>query len=76
MVYLFVVFFIIPLYVFGLSFAHPVILYIGVIIPVAVIFITVIINVLQNCKPEWLPSKLQNWDFLPIWLRSLKPYDK
>ncbi len=30
---------------------------------------------MQHKLPERLPKKLQDWKFLPIWLRSLKPYD-
>ena len=35
----------------------------------------IIINVLQSKKPNWLPQILRNWNFLPLQLRSLKPYD-
>ncbi|KAJ7396455.1 hypothetical protein BTVI_145274 [Pitangus sulphuratus] len=30
---------------------------------------------LQKRRPEKLPEKLQNWDFLPIWMHSLEPWD-
>uniref|UniRef100_A0A3P9M846 Sodium-dependent phosphate transport protein 2A n=1 Tax=Oryzias latipes TaxID=8090 RepID=A0A3P9M846_ORYLA len=39
------------------------------------IFITTI-NVMQSCSPRHLPTKLQNWDFLPKWMHSLKPLDR
>ncbi|CAL4060217.1 unnamed protein product, partial [Meganyctiphanes norvegica] len=42
----------------------------------AVILIVIIINVIQNKKPSWLPRKLQDWDWLPLPLHSLEPYDK
>ena len=29
----------------------------------------------QVKKPNWLPWKLRNWDFLPRFLHSLSPYD-
>ncbi len=33
-------------------------------------------NILQKNKPNFLPKVLKNWEFLPIWFRSLEPYDK
>jgi len=76
LMYLVIAFVLMPLYVFGLSLANQVVLYIGVIIPLAIVFISVIINVLQQNKSEWLPMKLQDWEFLPLWMHSLKPYDR
>ncbi|KYO45837.1 sodium-dependent phosphate transport protein 2B [Alligator mississippiensis] len=38
-------------------------------------FSVVVINVLQSKKPHILPAKLQNWDYLPLWMRSLQPWD-
>lgn len=74
--YLLMMFFLIPLYIFGLSLAGPVAMYIG-LVPIGLItFVVVIINLLQNKIPEKLPPKLQNWDFLPLWMRSLDPLDK
>ena len=69
-------FIVIPLYVFGLSMAHKTVLYIGVVIPLLIIGFAITVNVLQEYKPCWLPEKLQDWTFLPLWLHSLKPYDK
>ena len=74
--YLVITFVLIPLYVFGLSLANQVVLYIGVIIPLAIVFISVIINVIQQNKSKWLPEKLQDWEFLPLWMHSLRPYDR
>lgn len=34
------------------------------------------INILQRKLPRVLPKKLQSWEFLPRWLRSLEPYDQ
>jgi len=42
---------------------------------VLIVFIAVV-NVIQKRKPSFLPKKLRTWEFLPIWLRSLEPYDK
>ena len=35
-----------------------------------------IINIIQSKKASILPVFLQSWMFLPIYLRSLEPYDK
>ena len=76
LMYLVIAFVLIPLYVFGLSLANKVVLYIGMIIPLAIVFTSVIINVIQQNKSKWLPMKLQDWEFLPLWMHSLKPYDR
>ncbi|NWS93972.1 NPT2B protein, partial [Mionectes macconnelli] len=73
--YLLVCFFLLPLFVFGLSLAGwPVLL--GVCLPIFALFIAmVVINIMQKRRPEKLPEKLQNWDFLPVWMHSLEPWD-
>lgn len=73
--YLLICFFLLPLFVFGLSLAGwPVLL--GVCLPLLALFIAVIvINIMQTRRPHSLPEKLQNWDFLPIWMHSLEPWD-
>lgn len=35
-----------------------------------------LINVLQVKYPRVLPQKLKTWNFLPLWLHSLRPYDR
>lgn len=45
------------------------------LIALLVIFL-IVVNLLQNKKPFWLPIILRNWNFLPIALRSLEPYDR
>ncbi|XP_065261389.1 sodium-dependent phosphate transport protein 2B [Emys orbicularis] len=73
--YLILCFFLIPLAVFGLSVAGWQVL-LGVCGPILLALITVVvINVLQSKRPNILPTKLQNWDFLPRWMHSLKPWD-
>ncbi|KAK0134901.1 Sodium-dependent phosphate transport protein 2A [Merluccius polli] len=34
------------------------------------------VNVLQARSPRHLPAALRRWDFLPPWMRSLKPLDR
>ncbi|XP_053475203.1 solute carrier family 34 member 2a [Ictalurus furcatus] len=74
--YVLLCFFFIPLLVFGLSLAGlPALL--AVLVPVLLLIITVLaINFLQSRFPERLPSYLRSWDFLPLWARSLEPWDR
>ena len=49
----------------------------GLLIPVFfLILFIIVINVIQNKRPLWLPIFLRSWDFLPKPVRSLEPYDK
>ncbi|XP_075042194.1 sodium-dependent phosphate transport protein 2C [Mixophyes fleayi] len=74
--YLLLSFLILPLVVFGLSMAGWIVLA-SVGGPILVVIIAVIIiNILQKRLPKCLPSFLKTWDFLPIWLHSLAPWDK
>ena len=74
--YLIVVFFVIPAVVFGLSVAGWQVL-VGVGVPVLVIIIVlVIINIIQAKRPHILPPKLRNWNVLPLWCRSFAPLDR
>ncbi|NXN81768.1 NPT2B protein, partial [Bombycilla garrulus] len=73
--YLLVCFFLLPLFVFALSLAGWAVL-LGVCLPLFALFIAgVVINVMQKRRPHSLPEKLQNWDFLPLWMHSLEPWD-
>lgn len=74
--YIIFCFFVIPLVVFGLSLAGWQVL-VGVLVPiVAVLLFAIAVNVLQKHKPQWLPSCLRSWDFLPLWAHSLEPWDR
>ncbi|XP_027945225.1 sodium-dependent phosphate transport protein 2B [Eumetopias jubatus] len=74
-IYLIIFFLLIPLGVFGLSLAGwPVLVGVGVPI-LFVILLVVALNVLQSRCPRLLPGKLQNWNFLPLWMHSLRPWD-
>lgn len=45
--------------------------------PILVLLLFIIIvNVLQTKMPRILPRILKNWNFLPLFLRSLEPYDR
>ncbi|KAM4810151.1 sodium-dependent phosphate transport protein 2B [Rhinophrynus dorsalis] len=74
-VYLILCFFLLPLLVFGLSIAGWQVL-VGVAVPVVLVIVSAIaINILQSKFPRILPDFLKNWDFLPKWMHSLKPWD-
>nr|AIE89828.1 NaPi II-like protein [Eptatretus stoutii] len=73
--YLLIAFFLLPGVVLGLSVAGWKVL-LGVGLPLLLlIIIVVIINILQSRRPRWLPQKLRTWNFLPLWMHSLKPLD-
>ncbi|XP_044538346.1 sodium-dependent phosphate transport protein 2B-like [Gracilinanus agilis] len=74
-IYLLFCFVLTPLAVFGLSLAGWPVL-VGAGAPVLFLLLLVlIIRVLQAHCSQVLPKKLQNWEFLPLWMRSLKPWD-
>ncbi|XP_023335519.1 sodium-dependent phosphate transport protein 2A [Eurytemora carolleeae] len=76
LVYLIGMFFLFPIIIFAISLAGPLAMYI-ILLPIAIIIIlAIIINLVQNHKPSILPGFLKNWDFLPLFLHSLEPYDK
>ncbi|XP_067107216.1 solute carrier family 34 member 2a [Osmerus mordax] len=75
-VYILSCFFVLPLFVFGLSLAGWQVL-VGVGVPlVAMIIVIIVINVLQSKCPRCLPTVLHSWDFLPLWAHSLAPWDR
>merc|ERR1719350_259134 len=76
LVYLFGMFLVFPGFIFLLSLAGPIIIYV-VFVPIAALLLLItIINLLQRRKPKLLPAKLQNWEFLPELVRSLEPVDR
>jgi len=75
-VYLSSMFFIFPTLMFLLSLAGPVCLYVVLIPVLSLLVTTIIINLLQDKRPSVLPSVLKNWEFLPLWLHSLDPWDR
>nr|XP_023395885.1 sodium-dependent phosphate transport protein 2B-like isoform X1 [Loxodonta africana] len=73
--YVVFLFFLVPLTVFGLSLAGWQVL-VGVGMPIIFLLLLVVfIQLLQSHCPHILPHKLQNWNFLPLWMHSLKPWD-
>ena len=73
--YLVFSFFLLPAFIFILSMAGLMPLY-SVLGTITMTLISIaLINLLQSHKPDWLPGFLQNWEFMPLWTRSLKPLD-
>ncbi|XP_047196433.1 sodium-dependent phosphate transport protein 2A [Hippoglossus stenolepis] len=74
--YLLLCFLLLPSLVLGLSLAGwRVMAGVGAPFLGVTIFIAVV-NMLQAHTPRLLPAKLQSWDFLPQWMRSLRPLDR
>ncbi|XP_071487781.1 sodium-dependent phosphate transport protein 2A-like [Diadema antillarum] len=74
--YVAVVFLLLPGAVFGLNVAGYQYL-MGVGIPIlAVSAVVVVVSILQRKFPRVLPEFLKTWDFLPAWMHSLKPMDR
>ncbi|XP_048220478.1 sodium-dependent phosphate transport protein 2B [Perognathus longimembris pacificus] len=74
--YLIFFFFLTPLAVFGLSLAGwPVLVGVGVPI-VLLLLLVVCLRMLQARCPRILPLRLRDWNFLPTWMHSLKPWDR
>lgn len=74
-VYIILVFFLLPAAVFSLSLVSWKAMT-GVCTPlVLILLLVIIINILQRKRPKYLPKVLRSWHFLPEPLRSLQPYD-
>ncbi|XP_069576126.1 sodium-dependent phosphate transport protein 2A [Brachyistius frenatus] len=74
--YLLLCFLLLPSLVLGLSLAGwRVMASVGAPFLGVTVFIAMV-NVMQARSPRHLPAKLQNWDFLPKWMHSLKPLDR
>jgi len=73
--YLLSMFFLFPAIIFGLSVAGTVALAVVLIPVAALIIIVLLINLMQDKSPKYLPEKLRTWDILPLPLRSLQPLD-
>jgi len=74
--YLAFMFFIFPVSMFGLSMAGPIPVYFVIIIVLSMVIFSVTVTNLQTSAPSVLPAVLKNWNFLPLWLHSLDPWDR
>ncbi|XP_030617407.1 sodium-dependent phosphate transport protein 2C [Delphinapterus leucas] len=74
--YLLLSFLLLPLAACGLSLAGSTVLAaVGGPLLVLVLLI-ILVAVLQRHRPAWLPRRLRSWAWLPLWLRSLEPWDR
>lgn len=74
-IYLVILFFLLPLTVFGLSLAGwPVLVGVGAPI-IFVLLLVVILTLLQSRCPHVLPEKLQTWNFLSLGVHLLKVWN-
>ncbi|XP_035715121.1 sodium-dependent phosphate transport protein 2A isoform X2 [Folsomia candida] len=73
--YMVSMFAIVPAIFIGLSFAGPI--YVIILVSVIGVMLAIIgvMKVLQKKCPQILPPVLRDWKWLPLPLRSLKPYD-
>eukprot|EP00092_Neocalanus_flemingeri_P010856 GFUD01011690.1.p1 GENE.GFUD01011690.1~~GFUD01011690.1.p1 ORF type:complete len:564 (-),score=129.59 GFUD01011690.1:150-1841(-) len=74
--YLVLMFFLLPITTFGLSLLGPLALYSVLAILVSVGLAISTLSLLQAYYPTYLPVTLLTWAFLPLPLRSLDPYDR
>ncbi|XP_059115073.1 sodium-dependent phosphate transport protein 2C [Peromyscus eremicus] len=75
-VYLLFTFLLLPLAAFGLSLAGGSVLAAVGGPLVGLVLLIILVNVLQRHRPSWLPHCLRSWAWLPLWLRSLEPWDR
>jgi len=75
-VYLTFMFFLFPITMFGLSMAGSVVVIIATTLIIFTLAFSVIVTKLQTNCPSYLPSFLRSWDFLPLALHSLDPWDR
>lgn len=69
-------YYLIPLIIIGLSFVPNYLAFIVIGVPHALISLSlIVILLLRRYYPKILPQKLKSFDWLPLCMRSLKPYD-
>ncbi len=74
--YIIIFFFLVPGAIFALSMAGKYYLIgIGGFIGISLLLISVV-NMMQSKAPRALPVFLRTWNWAPIWIRSLEPYDR
>ncbi|XP_033114765.1 sodium-dependent phosphate transport protein 2A-like [Anneissia japonica] len=74
--YLIVMFFLLPGFVFALSMAGVVVfLSVGITL-ITILLLIIVINVMQKKCCRFLPECLKTWEHFPLWTHSLEPVDK
>ena len=69
-------FFVFPALGLGLSLIHVGLLITVLVLVALIVIIIIVIKFLQRRFPERLPKKVQDWKWLPEWMRSLEPTDR
>jgi len=75
-VYLVLMFFVVPLIVFGLSAAGHGVLPVVLAVVGVVAVCAGTLTAFQRRLPDFIPAPLRSWDWLPRWMRSLEPADQ
>ncbi|TRY68652.1 hypothetical protein TCAL_02478 [Tigriopus californicus] len=73
--YLLMMFFLMPGFILSVSLAGQTTFLIVMVPLMTLFFLAIIINILQVKCPTILPPIFMDWNFLPIWMHSLEPYD-
>ena len=73
--YLVVMFLLLPGFIMAISLNDIAFMVIGIPFLVLLVFV-VTVNIMQRKCSKFLPEILRSWDFLPLFMHSLEPYDK
>ena len=80
LVYLIGMFAVLPAIFMSLSFldSNSIFLYIFVLMTAVILIIILVINMMQSSEQfmDYLPKRIRSWEYLPLWMRSLEPYDR
>ncbi|XP_021943234.1 sodium-dependent phosphate transport protein 2B isoform X2 [Folsomia candida] len=74
-VYMVAMFVFLPGVFMGLSFAGTAYVIVAAGFIVSIFLFVLLVNLLRAKRPSLLPGFLLSWKWLPIWFRSLAPYD-
>lgn len=75
-IYMLLMFVALPALFMSLSFAGPPYVIAAAAIICGVGLFVVLVNFMRNKCPSYLPGFLMSWKWLPVWFRSLEPYDR
>jgi sodium-dependent phosphate cotransporter len=75
LLYILSAFLLLPGLLLALSFASEIAVIVVVAVLILLLALLAILNFLQETHPTFLPKRLQNWNYLPLPLRSFQPYD-
>ena len=75
-VYLCFMFFIFPLTMFGLSMCGSMVVITFTLLIITLLAFSVTVTKMQTACPSFLPPLLRSWEFLPLPLHSLDPWDR